>query len=128
MVLIDIELPERGPERVEHIHYLIDDERLYGGDYAQCRLECAAGRRVGPLHSLDAVRVHFHEPGSVRAGHPVNLDAVGPGHESEYVITEYWIAAFGHLVVKPFQVLCVDYENIVGRFSAYPFVAWFALA
>ena len=53
----------------------------------------------------------------------MNLDAVGPGHESEYVITEYWIAAFGHLVVKPFQVLCVDYENIVGRFAAYPFVA-----
>ena len=45
------------------------------------------------------------------------LDAVRPGDESEYVVTEYRIAALGHLVVQSFQVLGVQYQDIVRRMA-----------
>ena len=66
LVLIHIELPERSPEGIHNVHYLVYYERLYGCNHSQCCLEGSACRRICPSDFLDTVRVHLHKPGSIR--------------------------------------------------------------
>ena len=56
-VLIDVERPERGLERVHDLSDLTDDRRLHIGHDLQRTLETASGRGVRPFHFLDSVRV-----------------------------------------------------------------------
>ena len=47
----------------------------------------------------------------------MNLDSVQTAHEAEDIITEYRIAAFGHLVVEPADILRVNNKYVVTALS-----------
>jgi len=43
----------------------------------------------------------------------VDLDTLCPGHETEYIVAEYRIAAFCHAVIYALDVLCINHKDIV---------------
>ena len=43
----------------------------------------------------------------------MDLDALGPGNESEYIVAEHRIAAFCHTIVDALDVLGVDHKYVV---------------
>ena len=51
----------------------------------------------------------------------MNLDAVGPCHEAENVVSEYRVATAGHLVIQALKVLGIDYQDVIpGGRTALP--------
>ena len=46
----------------------------------------------------------------------MDLDTLGPGHESEYIIAEHRVAAAGHAVVDALHILGIDDQDIVASF------------
>ena len=73
---------------------------------------------VLPYYLLYAVRVLLQQAGGIGTGHPVDLDAVGAGHESEHIVAEHRVAALGQLVVQTFNILGIDDQYVVRRGAA----------
>ena len=49
----------------------------------------------------------------------MNLDTFCPCHESEYIISEYRIAAPGHTIIQASDILGINDQNIVASFLLY---------
>ena len=43
----------------------------------------------------------------------MDFDTFAPGYKSENVVTEHWVAAARHLVLKAFHILGVKHQDIV---------------